>query len=122
VMKKCFQMVADFLLWIARKTNLTYNEVNIIVYYGLIPLSWCVMLDYIIHKPVFTIAFIALWIVILLKVKSFSAWCDKGFKLSQRFICFFGEYIKYSVIICVIVPIIIYICLIALILTHSQPT
>ena len=73
-------MVADFLLWIARKTNLTYNEVNIIAYYGLIPLSWCVMLDYIIHKPVFTITFIALWAVILLKVKSFSAWCDKGFK------------------------------------------
>ena len=57
VMKKCFQIVANFLLWIARKTNLTYNEVNIIAYYGLIPLSWCVMLDYIIHKPVFTIAF-----------------------------------------------------------------
>ncbi len=30
---------------IARATGLTYNEVNIIVYYMLVPLMWTAMLD-----------------------------------------------------------------------------
>lgn len=32
----------------ARKLNITYNEINIIVYYFCIPLVWTVMIDYII--------------------------------------------------------------------------
>ncbi len=70
------------------------------------------MIDYIIRIPFFTLLWMVLWIMIYKLVKpSFREWCDKLFKLSQRFICFFGEYVKYSVIICVIIPIVIYILL-----------
>ena len=118
MIQSIFQIVAKNLQKIAQKVNLTYNEVNILVYYLIIPLSWCIMLDCLIGMPITTLLLVAVWAVIFLKVKSFSEWCDKGFKLSQRFICFSGEYVKYSVIICVFIPVLIYAVLIALLIVH----
>lgn len=115
---KLFWWVAKSLQSIARILHLSYNEINIIVYYLLIPLSWCIMLDCLIGMPITTLLLVAVWAVIFLKVKSFSEWCDKGFKLSQRFICLFGEYVKYSVIICVFIPVLIYAVLITLLIVH----
>ena len=115
---KLFWWVAKSLQSIARILHLSYNEINIIVYYLLIPLSWCIMLDCLIGMPITTLLLVAVWAVIFLKVKSFSEWCDKGFKLSQRFICFFGEYVEYSVIICVFIPVLIYAVLITLLIVH----
>ena len=110
---KVFWWVARLLQNIAKVTHLTYNEINIIVYYFLIPLTWCIMIDVILQVSLFTIIWIALWIMIFFFVRNnFSLWCDKIFTLSQRFIRFFGEYVKYSVIICVIIPLIIYVILI----------
>ncbi len=118
MIQRCFWKVAIFLQLLAKKTKLTYNEVNVIVYYFIIPLTWCIMLDCIIHTPVFSFIWITLTISIWLCIDNFSDWCDKLFKLSQQFICFFGEYIKYSVIICVIIPVIIYGILIFLMLKY----
>ena len=115
---KLFWWVAKSLQSIARILHLSYNEINIIVYYLLIPLSWCIMLDCLIGMPITTLLLVAVWAVIFLKVKSFSEWCDKGFKLSQRFICLFGEYVKYSVIICVFIPVLIYAVLIVSFIVH----
>ena len=115
---KLFWWVAKSLQSIARILHLSYNEINIIVYYLLIPLSWCIMLDCLIGMPITTLLLVAVWAVIFLKVKSFSEWCDKGFKLSQMFICLFGEYVKYSVIICVFIPVLIYAVLITLLIVH----
>ena len=115
---KLFWWVAKSLQSLARILHLSYNEINIIVYYLLIPLSWCIMLDCLIGMPITTLLLIAVWAVIFLKVKSFSSWCDKGFKLSQRFICLFGEYVEYSVIICVFIPVLIYAVLITLLILH----
>ena len=47
VVTPVFAVVAGIEHIIAKLTGLTYNEVNIIVYYLLIPLSWAVMIDYI---------------------------------------------------------------------------
>ena len=91
-MNKCFWMVANFLLRLAKKTKLTYNEINVILYYLIIPLTWCILLDLIIKLPIFTIGFILLWAIIFIVVgKSFSQWCDRIFVLSQQFIKLFGE-------------------------------
>lgn len=46
VMLPIFAVVAGVEHVIAKLTGSTYNEVNIIVYYLLIPLSWTVMIDY----------------------------------------------------------------------------
>ena len=47
VVAPVFAVVAGIEHAIARLTGLTYNEVNIIVYYLLMPLSWAAMVDYI---------------------------------------------------------------------------
>ena len=112
-----FGIVAAGLNLIAKALHMTYNEINIIVYYLIIPLSWCIMLDYIIGLPITTPIWILLWIYIIWsKRKFFKEWCDAAFKLSVDFLLKFQRigwsYWKASVIICVVVPIIIYAVLI----------
>ena len=51
MIQSIFRKVAHSLLWIASKVGLTYNEINIIVYYLLIPLSWTLMIDYKLRNP-----------------------------------------------------------------------
>ena len=40
-----FRLVATALYNIAQMFSMTYNEVNVLAYYLLIPLSWTIMLD-----------------------------------------------------------------------------
>ncbi len=115
-----FGMVAVSLNILAKLIGMTYNEINIIFYYLIIPLSWCIMLDYIIGLPITTPIWVAIWIYIFWsKRKFFRLWCDAAFKLSVDFLLGFQRigwnYWKASVIICVVVPIIIYTVLILLI-------
>ena len=115
-----FNSVAVALLKVAKWTHLTYNEINIIVYYLIIPMSWCVMLDIIVHFPVFTPLWSILWIYIFwTKRKFFRQWCDTVFILSQEFLLSFKKigwnYWKASVIICVALPLLIYAVLFILI-------
>lgn len=103
---------------IASKTGLTYNEVNILVYYLFILLTWTIMLDIILRMPITTPLQLLVWACIFVFTRGrFHQWCDKAFVMSQKFIRFFGEYVKYSVVICVIVPITIYVILFALLFT-----
>ncbi len=117
MIKKVFNLTAAILLITAKRLNLTYNEINIIVYYFIVPLTWCVMLDCIIKMPICSIIWTVLGLsVYIAKRKVFSSWCDYVFKKSVQFLLSFNSigwnYHKASVIICVVVPIIIYIALI----------
>lgn len=95
-----FYKVANFLMYISRKTGLSYNTVNIIVYYVIIPLLWGLLIS----KYV-CIGIIVFWSILLsLRIKNLS---DILFRYSKKFIMLFGDYYIWSVIICVIVPIII---------------
>lgn len=112
-----FAIVAGIEHLIAKITGTTYNEVNIIVYYLVIPLSWTIMLDYITRMPFLTPLFLLAWIVFIWKDKmDFRARCDLAFKKSVDFLLWFQKigwnYIVSSVIICVVVPILVYIELI----------
>lgn len=114
-----FGIVAAGLNLIAKALHMTYNEINIIVYYLIIPLSWFIMLDYIIGLPITTPIWILLWIYIFWsKRKFFRKWCDVAFQLSVDFLLKFQRigwnYWKASVIICVVVPLITYAALIML--------
>ena len=119
-----FGIVAAGLNLIAKALHMTYNEINIIVYYLIIPLSWCIMLDYIIGLPITTPIWILLWIYIIWsKRKFFKDWCDAAFKLSVDFLLKFKRigwnYWKASVIIGVVVPLIIYAVLIILMVNSN---
>ena len=114
-MNTVFWITAVSLNQIAKWTGMTYNEINIIVYYLIIPLTWTVMLDFIIGVPLFTPLLLLAWMYILTKLRTkrnFRIWCDRAFKDSVDFLLWFKrigwDYVVSSVIICVVVPIIIY--------------
>lgn len=108
-----FAIVAGVEHIIAKVTGLTYNEVNIIVYYLLIPLSWAVMIDFITMLPLLSPMYIMGWIVFLwkdpMKFRDRSDWI---FDKSVNFLLWFKKidwnYVVSSVIICVVVPALIY--------------
>lgn len=113
VMLPIFAIVAGVEHIIAKVTGLTYNEVNIIVYYLLIPLSWAVMIDFITMLPLLSPMYIMGWIVFLwkdpMKFRDRSDWI---FDKSVNFLLWFKKidwnYVVSSVIICVVVPALIY--------------
>ena len=117
VVAPIFALVAGIEHTIARLTGLTYNEVNIIVYYLLIPLSWAIMIDYIAGLPFLSPMYIIAWIIFLWKdPMTFRDRCDWAFMKSVDFLLLFKRigwnYVVSSVIICVVVPLLIYIELI----------
>ena len=95
-----FGFVAGVEHVIAKLTGATYNEVNIVIYYLLIPLSWVIMADYLTKLPFLTPMFAMAWIIFL--------WKDQ-----VEFLLWFKRigwnYVISSVIICVVIPILIYI-------------
>lgn len=117
VMLPIFAVVAGVEHVIAKLTGMTYNEVNIIVYYLLIPLSWAVMVDYITMLPFLSLMYIIAWVIFLWKdPMKFRDCCDWAFDKSVDFLLWFKKigwnYVVSSVIICVVVPVLIYVELI----------
>ena len=123
MIQQTFTLVANALLWIGRKTGLTYNEINILVYYLLIPLSWTIMVDILIRRPYSTPVLLFIWSGIFIATRhTFREWCDWAFQDSVDFLNWFnrwgGNYVLNSVIICVLVPLIIYGILIYLLMSR----
>ena len=79
------------------------------------------MLDTWIGLPITTAILACIWIGIFIATHNFfSVWCDWAFKDSVDFLNWFnrwgGNYVLNSVIICVVIPILVYIGLLFLIL------
>ena len=116
-----FYVVMIALRKLATCFGITYNAINIIVYYMLIPLSWTIMLDIYIQYPLFTYTLVVVWIGIMIGIRGkFITWSDWAFKKSVDFLNYFnrwgGNYVLNSVVICVVVPIVIYTALILLLI------
>lgn len=130
----------NFIFWIVERIlyytslllHLTYNEINIIVYYGLIPLSWCYMLDRIVgwqimrdmFVPWLSLIWSAIWLCLIVTLnRRFSKFCDWAFTQSVDFLNYFnrwgGNYVLNSVIICVAIPLLVYIALTSIILAKE---
>ena len=123
MINKCFQFVASALYFIAQNLGLSYNDINIIVYYLIVPLTWTVMIDFLIKAPITTILLVTAWLVILtVHHNNFRHWCDWAFKKSVDFLLWFKhigwDYYLSSVLICVVVPLIIYAALIIALIKH----
>ena len=116
-----FRKVANALYNGASAIGITYNEINIIVYYLLIPLTWTIMFDFWLGTPITTYALIFIWFGIKIGTWGrFRKWSDWVFISSVAFLCYFnrwgGNYILNSVIICVLLPLLIYVGLIYLLI------
>jgi hypothetical protein len=119
IVSSIFRKVAVALYNGASAIGITYNEINIIVYYLLIPLTWTIMFDFYIGTPITTYALIFIWFGIKIGTWGrFREWSDWAFMRSVDFLNYFnrwgGNYVLNSVIICVLVPILIYVGLILL--------
>lgn len=127
-----FGIVAVILAFMAKLIGITYKEMNIFVYYFVIPITWCRMLDYIFGTiiecpsytdeelvalgavrymaiPVLTVLWCLLWVfVVYYNRHGFRAWCVRAFDNSVRFLLWFRvigwNYYVSSVIICVLIP------------------
>ena len=114
IISSIFRKVADTLYNASTVIGITYNEINIIVYYLLIPLTWTIMLDGWLGTPITTYALIFTWMGIKIGTWGrFKDWSDWAFMRSVDFLNYFnrwgGNYVLNSVIICVLIPIMIYI-------------
>jgi len=107
-----FQLVAGALAIIADLTGYTYNEVNIIVYYIIIPLSWTVLFDKIFKFHYTKIAYSVIILGSLLIINDFTDFSDWLFEKSADFLFSLGDYVFASVFVCVFLIIIVYAVLI----------
>ena len=111
-----FKIVENSLSFIGHKTGLTYNEINIIVYYFGIPFSWLCLLDIIFNFHYFKIAFVIFTLGFIVGCKNFKTYSDWLFDKSVTFLKYFNKfgsnYVASSVWICVSLPISIYAILI----------
>jgi hypothetical protein len=93
---------------VASITGFTYNEINIIAYYIVLPFIYVFLIDRILRKHILKIAYAVGWIVVLLCIHSFREFSDQLFKGSVYFLQSFGaiglDYVAASVVICVILP------------------
>jgi hypothetical protein len=118
MIKIIFKIVASCLSLIGRKTGLTYNEVNIIVYYFIIPFSWMCLLDVIFQFHFFKLVFAIFTLGFIFGCRNFKTYSDWLFDKSVSFLNYFkygSNYVASSVWICVSLPVVIYIILIFLI-------
>ena len=111
-----FKIVENSLSFIGHKTGLTYNEINIIVYYFGIPFSWLCLLDIIFNFHYFKIAAVIFTLGFIVGCKNFKTYSDWLFDKSVAFLKYFNKfgsnYVASSVWICVSLPISIYAILI----------
>lgn len=118
-----FRFVAWLLQVVASKLAITYNEINVIIYYLLIPLSWAIMIDMRLGAAWTTSILLSIWAGIIIgSWGRFRQWSDEAFEWSVKFLNYFnrwgGNYVLNSVIICVFIPILVYVGLIILLINR----
>ena len=118
-----FQIVRDFLIYISRFTGLTYNEINIIVYFFLIPFSWFILIDIIYGFHYFKLTFTVICLGFYFTCRDFESFSNRLFDKSVSFLNYFNNYgsnyVASSVWICVFLPIMIYGLLVYLIIKKN---
>ncbi|MFK7747387.1 MAG: hypothetical protein AB8B65_03275 [Kordia sp.] len=115
-MHTIFNYTYEVLMWFSSLTGFTYKEINIIIWFIMIPLSWMLLLDKIYQRRLFTIFFTLLVTIVLFFIPNFTHFCDWLFQKSVDFLNIFNgigsTYVVSSVLICVLIPIVIYVILI----------
>jgi hypothetical protein len=118
-----FRAVANALNFIAVHTGLTYNEINILVYFFIIPFTYLVLIDIYIGKHYLKIIWVLISIVCLVSVNfnDFSNWL---FNESVKFLNLLSvmglDYVNASVIICVFLAFAFYVLLFFMIIKKRK--
>ena len=114
-MDNIFIIVRDTLSILSRVFHLSYNAINIIVYYIIIPMIYLIIIDLIIGGYYFTISYLFILLGAAIIIKDYNVFFDWLFEKSALFLYSFSvirwNYYVASVIICVFVPLIVLIIL-----------
>ncbi len=112
-MNTVFQIVYALLMWISEITGFTYNEVNIIAYYMILPFAYVVLADRIVKTHILKVLYVVAISIGLFFIKDFTAFSDWLFQQSVDFLLSFHflgwNYIVSSVLICVVFPAIVFV-------------
>ena len=107
-MSGLFHIVYLILKGISELTGFTYNEINIITYYIVLPFIYVALADKIWQKHILKITYIAAVITGLILIPDFESFSDWLFDQSVIFLKSFQtigwSYVEASVWICVIFP------------------
>lgn len=114
-MSEVFEWFYLGLKWLANMTGFSYNEVNIIVYYGILPFAFLLPLDKLYKTHAFKSVYLLILIITILVVEHFEAFSNSLFTVSKTFLESFKSigitYVQASVIICVVLPLLVMIFL-----------
>ena len=107
-MQSLFGLVANALHKIALMTGLTYEEINVLLYFILVPLPYLYLFDNRIGGHYLILGFLVLVVAVWISVRPFSRLSSILFDRSVRFLESFHtvglNYVQASVVVCVIVP------------------
>lgn len=107
-MESVFQLVYAVLKWIESLTGFTYQEVNIIAYYLILPLAYLILADRILKRHIFKLLYLLVIAAGLFLIQDFTAFSDWLFQKSVTFLRSFRflgwNYVVSSVLICVVLP------------------
>jgi len=115
-MNELFQITYEFLVRLSTSTGLSYKEVNVVIWYFLMPFSWACLLDFVIGKHGFKIGAACLFVgFCAIGFSPASVWLfDRSVEFLNLFNALGSNYVASSVIICLFVPVPIYLLLFAL--------
>lgn len=123
-MSEIFQWVYELLKWISESTGLTYREVNIVVYFIVIPSLVIYLVSRIFKKPYLILGFLGFIIASLVLIPDFETFSNWLFDKSVDFLNLFKvlglNYTDASVLICVFIPIIFIVALMLFKKKHSK--
>lgn len=124
-MKEIFKVTYNILMWLSNLTGFSYKEINIIIWFMIIPISWAILVDKIRNIHYFktlTILFITIVLIFIKDFSEFSNWLfDKSADFLRGFDSFGMNYTIASVVICVFIPILIYGVLIKKVYFNKKP-
>lgn len=116
VIERIFQWEVIQLLKLARMFKLSYHEINIIVYFFVVPFSWLVLLDALFQFHFLKLSFAFFCIGFFTGCSDFKPFSTSLYRKSVQFLMYFNRfgssYVASSVWICLVVPICIYVLLI----------
>ena len=110
-MAEIFDVIYKLLKWISALTGLSYREVNIVVYFIILPAFFLYLITRITKQKWFILGFLILVGIVLATIPDFKSFSNKLFDRSVDFLNWFEiiglNYVQASVVICAFVPIVI---------------
>jgi hypothetical protein len=116
-----FNWVVRCLKALAKRLKLSYIEINIIVFYFVVPFSWLVLLDALFQFHYLSLAFLIFSLGFFVGCRDFLNFSTGLYRRSVNFLNYFNRfgsnYVASSVWLCLVLPLVIYALLIYLLLS-----